>query len=176
MNDIPTLKIGNLEINPPIIQGGMGVRISKAGLAAAVAKTGCGGVIATAGLGDFEELKGAEARRVCEETLREEIRNAKKLTDGPIGVNIMVALTDFDDLVKASIDENVDMIISGAGLPMDLPKYLGGKDIKLIPIVSSGRTFKLICRRWKKHYDKTPDAVVVEGPMAGGHLGYTHES
>ena len=176
MNDIPTLKIGNLEINPPIIQGGMGVRISKANLAAAVAKTGCGGVIATAGLGDFEELSGAEARRVCEEMLRDEIRRAKQMTDGPIGVNIMVALTDFDDLVKVSVEENVDMIISGAGLPLDLPKFLDGKDIKLIPIVSSGRTFKLLCRRWKKQFDKIPDAVVVEGPMAGGHLGYTHES
>jgi NAD(P)H-dependent flavin oxidoreductase YrpB (nitropropane dioxygenase family) len=88
----------------------------------------------------------------------------------------MVALTDYENLVKVSVEENVDMIICGAGLPLELPKFLNGKDIKLIPIVSSAKALELICRRWKGRYNKLPDAVVVEGLKAGGHLGYSFES
>jgi NAD(P)H-dependent flavin oxidoreductase YrpB (nitropropane dioxygenase family) len=88
----------------------------------------------------------------------------------------MVALSDYDSLVKTAVEEDVDLIISGAGLPLNLPGYLNGKDIKLIPIVSSARTFQIICKRWKSHFDKLPDAVVVEGVRAGGHLGYSYES
>ena len=173
---IPTLRIGNLEITPPIIQGGMGVRVSKANLASAVADTGCAGVIASVGLGHFEDLPGSQFVKVNEEALRYEIRQAKKQSDGIIGVNILVALSNYENLVQASIDEDIDLIISGAGLPLDLPKYLDGKDIKLIPVVSSGRTFKIICRRWKNRFDKIPDAVIVEGVKAGGHLGYSYDS
>jgi len=176
-NSIPTLKIGNLEISPPIIQGGMGVRVSRANLAAAVANTGCAGIIATAGLGQFETFSSSESAKVNElEALKCEIRKAKSMTSGIIGVNIMVALSNYDDLVKTSLDENVDLIISGAGLPLDLPKHLNGRDIKLIPVVSSARTFKIICKRWKNRFDKLPDAVIVEGTRAGGHLGYSHDS
>jgi nitronate monooxygenase len=88
----------------------------------------------------------------------------------------MFALTDYENLVETSVEENVDMIIAGAGLPLDLPKFLNGKDIKLIPIVSSSRAFQIICRRWQSHYNKLPDAVIVEGVKAGGHLGYSYES
>lgn len=174
--DIPTLTIGDLKINPPIIQGGMGVRVSRANLASAVANTGCAGVIACAGLGLFENFPASEFAKLNEEALRYEIRKAKSLTNGIIGVNIMVALADYENLVKTAVEENVDLIISGAGLPLMLPKYLNGKNIKLIPVVSSARTFQIICKRWKSHFDKLPDAVVVEGVRAGGHLGYSYES
>ncbi len=174
MNRIPTLKIGNLEIRPPIIQGGMGVRVSRANLAAAVANTGCVGVIASAGLGQYEDFPDAEFERVNEQALRYEIRKAKHNTSGIIGVNVMVALSDYENLVKTAVEEDVDIVISGAGLPLSLPKYLNGKDIKLVPVVSSARTFNIICRRWKSHFNKLPDAVIVEGVKAGGHLGYSY--
>ena len=175
-SNIPALKIGNLTINPPIIQGGMGIRISGANLASAVANTGCVGVIASTGIGMFEDFKGQNLLMFNGESLRSEIRKARSLTKGIIGVNIMFALTDYENLVKVSVEENIDMIISGAGLPLDLPKFLNGKDIKLVPIVSSSRAFQIICRRWQSHYNKLPDAVIVEGVKAGGHLGYPYES
>lgn len=174
MNRMPALKIGNLEISPPIVQGGMGVRISKANLASAVANTGCAGIIASAGLGDFENSLKSEFETINAEALRLEIRKARSLTSGIIGVNIMVALTDCNSLVKAAVAEDADLIISGAGLPLTLPKYLNGKDIKLVPVVSSARTFQVICKRWKNRFNKLPDAVIVEGARAGGHLGYSH--
>ena len=176
VDSMPTLKIGNLEICPPIIQGGMGVRVSKANLAAAVANAGCVGIIASAGLGQFEDFPGSEFERVNEEALIYEIRKAKCLTNGVVGVNIMVVLSDYENLVKAAVAEDVDLIISGAGLPLTLPKYLNGKDIKLIPVVSSARALKIICKRWKSHFNKLPDAVIVEGVKAGGHLGYSYQS
>ena len=175
-DSMPALKIGNLEISPPIIQGGMGVRVSRASLAAAVANTGCAGIIASAGLGQFQDFPGSEFVKVNEQALRYEIRKAKSLTSGIIGVNIMVALSDYDNLVKTAIEENVDLIISGAGLPLNLPEHLNGRDIKLIPVVSSARTFQIICKRWKNRFNKLPDAVIVEGVRAGGHLGYSYES
>lgn len=174
-NTLPKLKIGDLTICPPIIQGGMGIRVSGANLASAAANTGCAGVIASTGIGLFEEFKG-NLRTFNGESLRNEIRKAKSMSKGIIGVNILVALTDYENLVKVSVEENVDMIISGAGLPLDLPKFLNGKNIKLIPIVSSAKALALIIRRWKGRYDKMPDAVVVEGVKAGGHLGYSAES
>jgi nitronate monooxygenase len=173
---VPTLKIGNLSIFPPIIQGGMGVRVSMANLAAAVANTGCMGVIASAGLGPFEDFPGAQFTKLNEDALRFEIRKARKMSDGLIGVNIMVALTDYENLVQVAVEEEVDAIISGAALPLNLPKFLNGKDIKLIPVVSSARTLAIIFKKWKNNFDKLPDAVIVEGPKAGGHLGYSHQS
>lgn len=175
ISNIPALKIGNLTISPPIIQGGMGIRVSGANLVSAVANTGCAGVIASTGIGMFEDFHG-DLVTFNGESLRGEIRKAKSLTKGIIGVNIMVALIDYENLVKVSVEENVDMIICGAGLPLDLPKFLNGKDIKLIPIVSSARAFQIICRRWQSHFNKLPDAVIVEGVKAGGHLGYSYES
>ncbi|MCD4830737.1 MAG: nitronate monooxygenase [Anaerohalosphaeraceae bacterium] len=174
LSDIPTLEIGNLKINPPIIQGGMGIRVSVAGLAAAVANAGCVGVIASTGIGAFEDYSGQDLVQFNSDALRAEIRKTRKLTDGVVGVNIMVALSDYENLAKTSIEENVDMLICGAGLPLDLPKFLNGSDVKLVPIVSSPKALELICRRWQKRYSKLPDAVVVEGPDAGGHLGYSN--
>jgi NAD(P)H-dependent flavin oxidoreductase YrpB (nitropropane dioxygenase family) len=173
--EIRPLQIGNLKIHPPIIQGGMGVRVSRANLASAVANEGCAGIIATAGSGSFEDHPGAEFTEINEIALQKEIRNARSQTKGIIGVNIMVALSDYDRLVKTAVEEKVDMIISGAGLPFHLPALAAGTDIKLIPIVSSVRTYNIICTRWKKQYNRMPDAVIIEGMKAGGHLGYSTE-
>jgi len=175
-NGLPSLKIRNLEINPPIIQGGMAVRVSGANLASAVANTGCVGVIASAGLGLLGDLRGPDARTLGQEVLRREIRKAKRLANGSIGVNIMVACADYENHVKIAVEEKADLIISGAGLPLALPEYTGGADVALIPIVSSARAFALICKRWQGRFNRLPDAVVVEGVQAGGHLGYSPES
>jgi len=153
----------------------MGVRISKANLASAVANEGCVGVIASAGLGDYESTNVAGFCTINAKALKEEIKKAREKTSGILGVNIMVALSDYENLVMAAVEENVDIIISGAGLPLDLPKYTVGTNIKLIPIVSSVRTFDIICKKWKRRFDRIPDAVIVEGVKAGGHLGYLYE-
>jgi nitronate monooxygenase len=171
-----TLQIGNLNIPLPIIQGGMGVGISLSGLAAAVANEGGVGVISSAGLGLLYKGSSKDFSDANIQGLREEIRIARKNTTGVIGVNIMVAMSNFADMVKTSISEKVDIIFSGAGLPLDLPGFLK-KDstTKLVPIVSSARAAKIICEKWKKNYDYLPDAIVVEGPKAGGHLGFKTE-
>ena len=105
--------------------------------------------------------------------IRNEIRKARELSSGVIGVNIMSVLTDFSELVKTSIEEGIDIIFSGAGLPLDLPKYLvEGSKTKLVPIVSSGRAANILCTKWQQNYNYLPDALVVEGPKAGGHLGF----
>ena len=169
---LPALKIADLTIDPPIIQGGMGVRVSRANLAAAVANEGGVGVIAGVGLGKFEDRPGKEFISVNNEALREEIQKARTMTKGVLGVNLMVALSNYEELVKTAADAGIDVIISGAGLPLDLPKYTEGKDIKLIPIVSSARALKIIAGKWKRNFNKLPDAVVVEGAKAGGHIGF----
>ncbi len=169
---VPSLKIGNLEINPPIIQGGMGVRVSGSGLASAVANEGCAGIIASVGLGGFEYARAADFVKINNEALREKIRTSRSLTNGVIGVNVMVVLSNYEQLVQVCVEEKVDMIICGSGLPLDLPKLTAGSGIKLIPIVSSARAFSIIYRKWKQNYNHIPDAVILEGPLAGGHLGY----
>ena len=151
----------------------MGVRISKANLAAAVANEGCVGVVSAIGLGPFED-RPAEFVKLNEQALRDEIRKAKSMTRGIIGVNIMVALSNYESLVVTAAEEKADLIICGAGLPLDLPKLTKGSSSKLVPIVSSARALNVICRKWKQ-YDKIPDAVIVEGPKAGGHLGFGYE-
>jgi nitronate monooxygenase len=171
----PSLRIGEREINPPIIQGGMGVRVSLARLAAAVANAGGIGVMATAGIAHFMDHPGSQFLEVNEVALRQEIRKAREMTPGMIGVNIMVALSNYPNLVQTAVEEGIDMIISGAGLPLDLPKYAQTSDVMLVPIVSSARAFKIICSRWQKRYQRLPDAVVVEGVLAGGHLGFSYE-
>jgi len=172
---ISPLRIGNLEINPPIIQGGMGVRVSRSGLASAVANEGCVGVIASVGLGDYENTPKSGFVEVCSNAMRYEIRRARSLTNGIIGVNVMVVLSNYEELVKVCVEEKVDLLICGSGLPLDLPKFIVGTDIKLIPIVSSARALNIIYRKWKQNYNKIPDAVIIEGPLAGGHLGYSYD-
>jgi nitronate monooxygenase len=170
------LNIGGLEINPPIIQGGMGVGISLSGLASAVANEGGIGVISAAGIGFLYKQHSKDYLENCIYGLTEEISKARQKSTGVIGVNIMVALSNYADLVKTSIQEGIDIIFCGAGLPLDLPKYLTpGSKTKLAPIVSSARGAALICNKWKTNYNYLPDAIVVEGPKAGGHLGFKVE-
>ncbi len=168
--------MGDLTIAVPIVQGGMGVGISLSGLAAAVANEGGVGVISSAGLGLlYSDFKG-NFLEASIHGLKEEIRKAREKTLGVIGVNVMVAMSNFADMIRTSISEKVDIIIAGAGLPLDLPSFLK-KDspTKLVPIVSSARAAKIICEKWKSNYDYLPDAVIVEGPKAGGHLGFKEE-
>ena len=173
MCNMNNLKIGDLTARLPIIQGGMGVGISLSGLASAVANEGGVGVISCAGLGLIYRHTSSDYMEACIIGLKEEIRKAKEKTSGIIGVNIMMALTNFSDMVKTAIAEKVDVIFAGAGLPMDLPKYRTPDcTTKLVPIVSSARAARIICEKWKTLYDYLPDLVVVEGPKAGGHLGF----
>ena len=172
-----TLTIGDLKARIPIIQGGMGVGISLSGLASAVANEGGIGVISAAGLGLlYKKLSPSNYTEAGNLGLAEEIRKAREKAKGIIGVNVMVALSDFAELVKTSIAEKVDIIFSGAGLPLDLPSFLKKDSVtKLVPIVSSARAVRIICEKWKNNYDYLPDAVVLEGPKAGGHLGYKED-
>jgi nitronate monooxygenase len=170
------LKIGDITIKVPIIQGGMGVGISLSGLASAVANEGGVGVISSAGLGLLYKDSSENFLDACIIGLKEEIRRAREKTLGVIGVNVMVAMTNYVDMIKTCISEKVDIIITGAGLPLDLPSFLKKDDkTKLVPIVSSARATRIICEKWKANYDYLPDAVIVEGPKAGGHLGFKEE-
>ena len=170
------LVIGNIRAEVPLIQGGMGVGISLSGLAGAVAAQGGIGVISTAQIGfrepDFDD-------HPIEANLRaigQEIRKAREIAGGGIiGVNIMVATRYYERYVKAAIDSGVDLIISGAGLPMKLPELAGDSQTKLAPIVSSLKSAEVIFKYWLKKYDRLPDLVVIEGPRAGGHLGFKME-
>lgn len=168
--------IGGKEIQLPIIQGGMGVGISLSGLASAVANEGGIGVISCAGLGLLYRQKPVDYLKDCIWGLKEELRKSREKTQGKIGVNIMVALSNFGDMVRTSIAEKADYIFAGAGLPLDLPSYLpANSHTHLIPIVSSARAASLICEKWFSNYNYLPDAIVVEGPKAGGHLGFKRE-
>ena len=168
--------IGNIEIKTPIIQGGMGVGISLSGLASAVANEGGIGVISCAGLGLLYPKGKGDYTEKCICGLKEEIRKARQKTKGIIGVNIMVALSNYAEMVRTAISEKIDVVFAGAGLPLDLPLYLTPESkTKLVPIVSSSRAAKIICDKWQKNFDYLPDAIVVEGPKAGGHLGFKKE-
>lgn len=172
-----SLKIGDLEIRVPIIQGGMGIGISLSKLASAVANMGGVGIISTVGIGMTAMPNKLGWKKGNIEGVRREIRKARELTKGVLGVNIMAVLTDFSDMVRTSIEEGIDIIFSGAGLPLDLPSYLvKGQKTMLVPIVSSGRAANIITQKWKQNYDYLPDAFVVEGPKAGGHLGFKAEA
>ena len=168
-----SFNIGDLKIRVPIIQGGMGIGISLSKLASAVANMGGVGIISSVGIGMTGKKHNLGWKKGNIEGLQREIRKAREMTTGVLGVNIMAVLTDFSEMVKTSIDEGIDIIFSGAGLPLDLPSYLvKGKQTKLVPIVSSGRAANIITQKWKQNYDYLPDAFVVEGPKAGGHLGF----
>lgn len=173
---LKALNIGELKIPIPIIQGGMGIGISLSGLASAVANEGGVGVIATVGIGALgKDIQDYSAKDNIE-ALRKEIRKARNLTSGVLGVNIMSVLTDFSDLVKTSVEEGIDIIFVGSALPLDLPKYLPeNSKTKLVPIISSTRAAKIIANKWKQNFNRFPDAFVLEGPKAGGHLGFKYQ-
>jgi NAD(P)H-dependent flavin oxidoreductase YrpB (nitropropane dioxygenase family) len=167
------LNLGNLAIKVPIIQGGMGVGISLSGLASAVANEGGVGIISSAGLGLLYRDFSTDFLKASIHGLKEEIRKAREKTLGVIGVNVMVAMTNFADMIRTAISERVDVITAGAGLPLDLPSFLKKDSVtKLIPIVSSARAARIICEKWMANYNYLPDAMIVEGPKAGGHLGF----
>jgi NAD(P)H-dependent flavin oxidoreductase YrpB (nitropropane dioxygenase family) len=171
---MPELRIGDAVAQLPIIQGGMGVGISLSGLASAVANEGGIGVIAANSIGMLDPEYYAKNKDANSIILRKEIRKAKEKTSGLIGVNIMVAVEDYSDLLRVAIEEKIDMVFLGAGLPIKgIPvEDLRTAGVKVIPIVSSARAAGLIFRSWSKKYKDIPDAVVVEGPKAGGHLGF----
>lgn len=174
--DMPALRFGDLTAKLPVIQGGMGVGISLSGLASAVAQEGGVGVIAAAMIGMTGTKKRPHGAQGHIDALCDELRRAREKTQGVLGVNIMVVLTNFADMVRASIKEGADIIFSGAGLPLDLPKYLTeDAKTKLVPIVSSGRAARILCKKWLARFNYLPDGFVVEGPKAGGHLGFKPE-
>ena len=174
-NKLPPLMIDGLKIDVPIIQGGMGVKVSTAALAGAVANCGGAGTIASVGLAYGTDEMTKTYTDFSNGALKTEIRQAKKMTKGVVGVNIMVALTNYEEMVRTAAKEKVDFIVSGAGLPLKLPEFTRGSSVKLIPIVSSARAAEIIFKNWKMRYNRLPDAIVVEGPLAGGHLGFRME-
>ncbi|HNX90270.1 MAG TPA: nitronate monooxygenase family protein [Candidatus Omnitrophota bacterium] len=178
ISELTPLVIGDLKLKVPIIQGGMGVRVSTSSLAAAVANCGGGGTIASVGLPPDTPENRSDVPASSKKYLRIEIKRARELSPkGVIGVNIMVALSNYEDMVRTSVEEGADYIISGAGLPMSLPEYVDkGSNIKLIPLISSARGAAVIFKTWKKRYNRFPDAMVIEGPLSGGHIaGHTIE-
>lgn len=172
MNLTP-LKIGNLVARLPIIQGGMGVGVSLSNLASAVTNAGGIGIISSAQIGfkenDFEKNPLEANLRA----LKKHIKLAKeKCNNGIIGVNVMVATKEYAEYIKTAVESGIDLIISGAGMPTMLPKLTKGYNVKIAPIVSSLKAAKVILKLWDKHDNVAPDMIVVEGPKAGGHLGF----
>lgn len=165
------LKIGNLTAKLPIIQGGMGIGVSLSNLAAAVANEGGIGIISGVQIGFREPDFGINPIEANIRAIRKEIKRAREKSKGIIGMNFMASMNNFELYVKEAVKEKIDIIVSGAGLPFALPKLVKGSDTKIIPIVSSAKAARVIIKSWLKH-DKLPDAVVVEGPLAGGHLGF----
>lgn len=174
---IKPLIIDNLVAKLPIIQGGMGVGVSLSNLAGTVAKFGGIGVISAAHPGFKEEDFEKNTLEANLRGLSKHIKKAKEISsNGIIGVNIMVAMNYYEEHVKTAIKAGADLIISGAGLPLNLPKYTEGSSIKIVPIVSSLKATKIILKYWEKHYNRTADAIIIEGPLAGGHLGFKADS
>lgn len=174
--NLPRINIGDKTTKIPIIQGGMGVGVSLSNLASAVANYGGIGVISGVQIGFREDDFDKNTDKANERALAKEIRKAKELSpNGIIGVNLMVAIKNYVEMVKVCVKEKVDLIISGAGLPKDLPSYVKDSKTKIAPIVSSAKAATLITRLWQRRYDYIPDLVIVEGPDAGGHLGFSPE-
>ena len=171
--------IGDLQIPVPVVQGGMGIGVSARRLAVAVARQGGIGVMSAVGMGYLNipcEIEPQEVENRNITIMRQEIRKARKETDGVLGVNIMVAIREFAETATAAIEEGIDVIFAGAGLPLNLPSYLkDGSKTKLVPIISSAKAARLIAKRWMTKYNYVPDAFVLEGPKAGGHLGFSAE-
>jgi len=171
---IPELRIGSITAKIPIVQGGMGVRVSLASLASSVANQGGIGTISSIGLGNIEG-----SAEVCERTsleaLVDEFRKAHSMTDGHIAVNFMGVLTNVDNLIKATVAAGLKIIVFGAGLPTRLPILVPDPDVNLVPIISSARVAELILRTWDRRFERLADAMILEGPLAGGHLGFSVE-
>ncbi len=176
MNSLKPLKIGELVAKHPIIQGGMGVGISLSSLAGAVAKAGGVGIISTAQIGFRDPEFAKKPLESNLKAIRAELEKARNIApEGIIGFNIMVATKHYALYVKEAIKAGADIIISGAGLPINLPELAAGAKTKIAPIVSTAKSASVICKMWDRKYHRIPDLLVVEGPLAGGHLGFTRE-
>lgn len=176
MNSLKPLKIGDLTAKYPVIQGGMGVGISLHSLAGAVAKAGGVGLISTAQIGfaDPDFLK--EPMEANMRAIRTEFEKARAIApEGILGFNIMVATKQYALYVKEAVKAGADIIISGAGLPVSLPELVEGSKTKIAPIVSTAKSAMVICKLWDRKFKRIPDLVVIEGPLAGGHLGFSRE-
>lgn len=171
---IPTLTIGDLSFKLPIIQGGMGIGVSKSRLATAVSQEGGLGVISGVHIGFNEQGFSQHPLETNIATLRKEIQKVKR-KNLTVGLNLMVAMNHYDTLVQVAVEEGIDVIISGAGLPLTLPKLVEGSNTKIIPIVSSQRALRVILRSWIGKYNRVPDAIICEGFQAGGHLGFSYD-
>ena len=171
------IKVGNKESKYPIIQGGMGVGVSLHRLAGNVSKEGGIGIISTADIGYQEEDFNKNPMQANLRAIGKEIKKAREIAgnDKILGVNIMVALKNYAEIVKECVKQKIDLIISGAGIPKDLPEYVKGTTTKIAPIVSSLRCCQLIVKHWMTKYNYVPDMIVIEGPEAGGHLGFKEE-
>ncbi len=173
--DPPSLKIGGREVKLPIIQGGMGMGISLDRLSTSATKAGGIGVISAIMCGLNEEGFARHPLEVSLEALKEYIKRAKENSGGVVGVNLMVVSTDYKRYIQTTIAAGADLLICGAGLPLDLPRLVETSDIGIAPIVSSGRAARIILEHWEKKYNRYPDAVILEGPKAGGHLGFKED-
>lgn len=172
--NLPTLNIGSKQASIPIIQGGMGVGVSLSNLASAVANEGGIGVISGVQIGFKEDDFDKNTNQANVRALKKEIRKARELSpNGILGVNLMVAINNYSEMVLAAVEEGIDLIISGAGFPKELPALVKGTDVKIAPIVSSPKAAAVITKLWMRRYDYLPDLMIVEGPDAGGHLGFS---
>lgn len=171
------IKLGEKQSKYPIIQGGMGVGVSMHKLAGNVSKEGGIGIISTADIGYQEDDFNQNPMKANLRAIRKEINLAREIAgeDKIIGVNIMVALKNYKEIVEECVKNEIDLIISGAGIPKELPEYVQGTKTKIAPIVSSLRCCQLIVKHWIKKYNYIPDMIVIEGPEAGGHLGFKRE-
>lgn len=171
------IQIGKKFMDLPLIQGGMGVGVSLGNLAGHVARTGAMGIISCVDIGYRKANYYKESLKANLEALREEIEKAKTISEGKglVGINMMVAANQYKETIECAVKAGIDTVISGAGLPLALPEYVKGSDVAIAPIVSSGKACRVICKSWDKHYQVSPDFVVLEGPKAGGHLGFKRE-
>jgi len=181
------LKIGKFSIKYPIVQGGMGVGISWDRLAGSVSKEGGLGIISSVGTGYYQnrafvdkEIAGKPYEALnfySKKALIEIFKNAREICgDAPIGCNVLYAINDYGRVVRDACEAGANAIITGAGLPTNMPEFTRDfPDVALIPIVSSAKALKIICKRWTQRYNRLPDAVIVEGPKSGGHQGFTYE-
>jgi len=176
MLKLKPLIIGDLVYKLPIIQGGMGVKISCSALVSSVCNFDAAGTLSSIALGYGTKENETNYIKASNDALANEIRLTKEQTNKPFGCNILFAVNNYIELVNTAVKEKIDFIVSGAGLPLNLPSLTNHTQIKLIPIVSSSKAFEIIVRKWKKTYNKLPDAVIVEGPLAGGHLGFSLEN
>lgn len=177
MDQLKPLIIGDLTAKLPVIQGGMGVGISLSSLAGTVAKEGGVGLISAAQIGFREPDFAEDSQRANLRAVGKEYKRARAIApDGVIGFNIMVATRGYEQYVRAAVEAGADLIVSGAGLPVSLPDYTKGSKTKIAPIVSSEKSAAVICKMWDRKFKTAPDLVVIEGPLAGGHLGFSRES